>query len=344
MEEGSISRENRIPVYLDQNVFSRLQPGQSARTDMRAVLDIVADLGGVIVYSSTHVEECRASNQPDAFASILEDISAYFMEPKDAANPQMTLSLNRAKELVMAEVCHLDSAMRRMEDFLKVIQFVRSWSGKVEAHELVDKIVADMDTFWAPLATEFPASVEWWFTEFKVEMAKLARGLPLDSLRAENEVTFSKLRARLPVNYAQLDAIPAEDIASFLISRLDDNEQAGIRSQFPPGFWSKIERREEGALTGFAFLLYIMGLVRNPRVKSKQRSRSDQHLLGQFRDCSHIEQASMCPVFITMDAGAARLARAVYSYAGVVTKVLHLTILPAGDESALEGGPSSRSA
>ena len=344
MEEGSISHENRIPVYLDQNVFSRLQPSQYARTDMRAVLDIVTNLGGVIVYSSTHVEECRASNQPDAFASILEDTSAYFMEPKDAANPQMTLSLNRARELVMAEVDQADRAMRRMEDFLKVIQFVMGWSGKVAAHELVSEIVADMDAYWESLATEFPASVDWCFTAIKVEMAKLVKGLPLDSIRAEKEATFSKLRGRLPVNYAQLDAIPAEDVACFLISRLDDKEKPGFRSEFPRGFWSRVESRREGALTAFAFVLFAMGLVRNRKAKAKSRSRREKHFLGQFRDCCHIEQASRCPVFITMDADAARLARAVYYYAGVSTKILLLTVSSAADGSALEERPTSCSA
>ena len=120
--------------------------------------------------------------------------------------------------------------------------------------------------------------------------------------------------------------MPAEDVALYIISCLDDNEKNAIQDQLPQGFWSNIASREEGALSGFAFMLFMCGLIRDKRVRTKGRARREKHFLGQFRDCVHIENAARCAVFVTFDKGAARLAKAVYSYAGIQTEVLHLAI------------------
>jgi hypothetical protein len=70
----------------------------------------------------------------------------------------------------------------------------------------------------------------------------------------------------------------------------------------------------------------MCGLVRDRRVKKGSTESRMQHFRGQFRDGVHIENAARCAVFITCDKGAARLARALYAYTGIETKVVELQI------------------
>ncbi|MDP2062986.1 MAG: hypothetical protein Q8J98_07760 [Phaeovulum sp.] len=135
-----------------------------------------------------------------------------------------------------------------------------------------------------------------------------------------------RLREKLPKNYAQLDEMPDDEVADYLISCLDENDQAAIRKRYPPLFWADFKTREEGDLTGFAFLQFMMGLVREKRAKKRDQQRRAKYFRTQFQDCRHIETASRCAVFVTFDKGAARLAKAVFAYAGVRTEVVHLEV------------------
>ncbi len=213
-----------------------------------------------------------------------------------------------------------------MEGMLKPLHFAADWLGEVDAKDLQDEIVSEMDVFWASIETELPETTHGALRAAKDALAQEIRNIPLQNLQDENRELQSKLRARLPQSYAQLDEIPAKDVVSYVFSCLDDAEQTEIQQQFPPGFWSKPEDRKDGALAGFAFMLFFMGIVRDGRVRRKERKRREKHFLGQFRDCLHIEEASRCAVFLTFDVGAARLAKAVYSYAGVATHVWRLAV------------------
>lgn len=115
-------------------------------------------------------------------------------------------------------------------------------------------------------------------------------------------------------------------MVEFVFGLLDDPDRDEFLKLHPRGFWTDAVGREEGNLTGFAFLLFALGIVRDKRVSSKGRARREKHCLGQFRDCQHIEAASRCAAFITFDKGAARLAKATYAYAGAATQVICLEI------------------
>ena len=286
----------------------------------------MAQKGAIFVYSMLHVEECRASDRPDVFVEIMEELSAYLLEPANAADRELVLSARRARDLVLAERDCTDEAMRRMEDLLKPFHFAAGWLGEVEAQDLREEMVTEMDAFWTSLEKEVEVPAYEVLRAAKDEMSQLIQNLPIQRLRDDSQEWLSKLRASLPTNYAQLDEIPAEDIVSYIFSCFDEAEKRQFQRQFPPGFWSEIEGREEGALTGFAFTLFLIGLVRDRRVRKKNRTDREKHFLGQFRDCNHIELAARCAMFVTFDAGAARLAKAIYCYAGVATKVVHLTI------------------
>ena len=323
-----------LTIYLDQNIFSGLQQEKPKRANLFDLLQEMGKLGAIFVYSEVHVEECRASDKPEGFVDVIEDLPAYLLEPANGAVANVALSLNRARDLILAERDITDDAMRRIEDLLKPIHFAAGWMDDTDAHELQQEMVCEMDAFWESLELEMLNELEpamhdlahQMFSATKDLMSNTIRSLPIQQLRTDAQEWQSKLRERLPQNYAQLDAKPAEDVIKFIFSCLDETDQKEIQKQFPVGFWSTTVGRQEGSLTGFAFVLFLMGLVRDARVKKRDRALRLKHFLGQFRDCNHIELASRCAVFMTFDEGAARLAKSVYSYAGVQTQVVHLTV------------------
>jgi len=275
-----------------------------------------------------HVEECRASEHPEIFADIIEDISAYLLEPASMTEKDLVLSPHRARELILAESDVTDDAMRRIEAMLKLLHFATGWLGNVEAQELQEEITDELDTFWLSLGrtAQQPDLMESdleALTVAKDEICQRIRNLPMQKIREDSEDWQSKFRYRLPQNYAQLDEKPAEEVVSYMISCLDEADRREIERLYPRGFWSKLDGREEGALAGFAFMLFWMGLIREKHVKKGDPKCRSKRFLGQFRDCNHIEMASRCAMFVTFDKRAARLAKAVYSYAGVPTQVVH---------------------
>lgn len=329
------SGKDPMLAYLDQNVLSRLRLGEGARHDLLLILKYLTENNVIFVYSMIHVEECRASDQPEAFVQVIEELSAYLIENVNFVDQKIHLALGRARDLFLAENDITDQAQRRMEDLLKIFHFAAGWLGDVEVSELKEEISIEMESFWTSLEKEMDWSILGVevearaleaLREAKHELSELIQNLPVQQLRIDFEKALSVLNARLPQNFAQLDEISTDDVVAHILSCFEDSEKEEIQTQFPQGFWSDLGRRQDGQLAGFAFMIFLCGLVRDRRVRTKDRKRREKHFLGQFRDCIHIENAAFCSIFVTFDEGAARLARAVYSYSGVETKVLHLAV------------------
>lgn len=325
--------KNPLPVYLDQNVLSGIREGEPTRQGLMDLLKVAAEQEAIFVYSMVHVEECRASDQPERFVQVLEELSAYLLESTPGSDQSLTLSLGRARELILAEPDVTDQAQRVMENLLKPLHLAAGWLSGVEISELKEQMAREVDDFWASLEQNTDLSIFEpdmrsnalrAFRMGREGMLQIVRDLPIQQLKDESEQSSTLLRIRLPENLAQLDEMPAEDVAFYIISCLEKKEKKGIQDQFPQGFWSNTASREEGALSGFAFMLFMCGLIRDKRVRTRGRVRREKHFLGQFRDCLHIENAARCAIFVTFDKGAARLAKAAYSYADVQTEILHL--------------------
>jgi hypothetical protein len=329
------SLDNVVPVYLDQNILSHLRDGKNARDELVRLLRKLQDRNMAYVYSMTHVDECRGSEQPEQFVKVMEDLPVYFMDFESASNKRFILSLDKAHRLLLEPEDEAHRAKRLIEDLLKIWHFASGWLGEVEVQELKDDMAREMADFWDVLKQD----VEWgalgadlekttikMLNEAQKEMVAQVENLPFDETREEWQNEFAKLRERLPANYAQLDEVPNEDAVSFVLSCLDDGARKEIERQFPQGFWSELEGRETGVLAGLAFLLFMCGLVRDRRVKKKGTECRMQYFRGQFRDGVHIENAAKCAAFITCDERAARLARSLYAYAGVTTEVIWLQI------------------
>lgn len=327
---------NPVPIYLDQNILSHLREGKSAREELSRLFRKLEENQAVFVYSMTHVDECRDSLQPEAFVQVMEELPVYLIEFQKASDQQASLSLGRAHELLLEQEDVTHQATRLMEGLLKVMHFASGWLGDAEAQEIKDEMTAEMKAFWATLlhdcdwdllGPEVEGQAKRALIAAQDELTLVINNLPFETVREEWKNGWAKLRERLPASFAQLDEIPDEQAVSFVFSCLDDDDRELIQDQFPKGFWSQSEMRETGGLAGLAFMLFLCGLVRDRRVKKGANESRIRHFRGQFRDGVHIENAARCAVFVTCDEGAARLARSLYAYAGVKTKVLELKIM-----------------
>lgn len=313
-------------AYLDQNILSKLREGEPGSDLLRGALNKMGAQGVMFVYSMVHVDESRASGRPEAFVEALNAISAWYIEPQAHDDHRVALSSGRAEELILADGDLLHQASRTMENLLKPMQFAMGWLDGVDETSLREELIEGVIEFWDALEMELPEKNRVQLTGGKRAMLEAISDIPLEKVRGEAEVSFDRIRTRLPENYAQLDAVPADQVVEFVFGLLDDPDRDEFLKLHPRGFWTDAVGREEGNLTGFAFLLFALGIVRDKRVSSKGRARREKHCLGQFRDCQHIEAASRCAAFITFDKGAASLAKATYAYAGAATQVICLEI------------------
>lgn len=327
--------ENVVPVYIDQNILSHLRVGKNSRDELVSLLKKLEEKNAVLVYSMTHVDECRDSSQPEMFVDVMEGLPVYLLEFDNASDRQATLSLGRARELLLEPEDATHHAKQLIENLLRVFQFASGWLNETEAQELKNEMVAEMAGFWEILrrdvdwdllGAELGGQAKHALSAAQREMGVLIENMCLEQTRDELQKGLMGLKERLPANYAQLDEIPDGEAVSFVFSCLEEQDREAVQSRYPQDFWNKLEGRETGELAGLAFMLFMCGLVRDRRVKKGNTETRMQHFRGQFRDGVHIENAARCAVFITCDKGAARLARSLYAYAGIATKVVELQI------------------
>lgn len=326
---------NVLPVYIDQNILSHLREGRNARAELVGLLRALQEKNAVFVYSMTHVDECRSSSQPEQFVEVMEKLPVYLMDFQNASDQQVTLSLGRARELLLEPEDATHHAKRLIEDLLHILHFASGWLGEIEAQELKDEMIEEITGFWETLrrdvdwdvlGSEVGTQAKHALSAVSGEMGALIENMSFKQIREEWEKSLMGLKKHLPDNFAQLDEVPDEEAVSFLLSCLEEQDREAVQSRFPQGFWNRLEDRETGELAGLAFMLFMCGLVRSRSVKKGSTESRMQHFRGQFRDGVHIENAARCAMFITCDRGAARLARSLFAYADIETKVVELQI------------------
>lgn len=286
-------------------------------------LQRMADRGAIFVFSSHLVRECRASDRPETFVHALDEIRAIYLDMPDP-KAEFFLNSHSARELILAERDILDRLENDIETALAPLHFSLGWLDMTDSGSIQYEQIEALEELTRILESELPPGLMA-FLLLQLEQAKeTQRTLPLDRVASEAQEGLRNFRAELPENLAQLYDVPDEEAAEFLLSRLDPELRANSTEIPKPDFWSNPKNRGTGALAGFAFLLYCLGIVRTRKARSKSRQNRERHFRAQFRDCLHIEAAVVCGRFVTMDKDAARLARAVYAYAGAETMVSHL--------------------
>jgi hypothetical protein len=329
-----------LPIYLDQNVLSLLRKGKQERDELTRILKAVAEkTNSILVCSKVHVDECRDSSHPESFAEVIDEFPIYYLESFEASDQQVPAVLGRAPSLILEPEDISHKAQRLMEGLLKVIQYCSGWLDAHDSEALKTELIQQAGEFWDNLTDELDEELisdEFnselrdqaiaAITLIKREISSQITNLPVEHTKDTWKSALATLRVRLPQNLAQLDDVPSEEVVSYLFSLLDTHEKQFAEKQFPKKFWNSLEPRKTGELIELAFMLFMFGLVRDKRVRTGHKNKRVQHFLGQFRDALHIENAARCAAFITCDKGAARLAKSLYSYAGVRTEVIQLKI------------------
>ncbi len=291
----------------------------------------------VFVYSSVHVDECRAAKHVAKFAQVLEELSFHFLEPVETSDQKIVLSPGKARELLLEpEGAAQIPELFFWDNSLKFLHFSRGWLDCTQERTLKDGMIADATKMWQTLQIyvdqnflrkDFENLIKQYLVEKKFELEKAINDEPFEDSREQFVKHLDLIAKNLPKNLAQLDEIPDELAVENLLACFDDQHKNVFQEKFPKDFWRQPQGREVGKLSGLALTMFLYGLVRKGRVKSGDAERRMKYFRAQFRDGLHIENAARCAaVFVTLDKGAARLARCLYSYAGVQTGVVHLKI------------------
>jgi hypothetical protein len=296
------------------------------------------ELGAIPVYSSVTVDECRAylGNQ-ERTVELLDRIDAGYIEREGATDETIAVSLGRARELILAPEDMEHSAKRMMERLLGAMRFGIGWLTPDEADVLRIEALKENAEFWQRFDAEFADAEDVLIAADLVAIADVARlaktGMDKNIhdlfMQAPPAVELQKiedLRRRVQARHQVLQAMPADEQVAYLLTFLSPEDRDHLSKAFPSGFWADPSLREDGNLAGFAFMLYCIGLIGHRKARSGSLNKRMARFLAQFRDCQHIEEASRCGAFLTVDQGGAQLARAVYAYAGVKTEVICLSI------------------
>lgn len=320
-----MTEDQKLPIYIDQNVLSGLQEDRAERQSLLDILEVMRRENCFLIYSDVHVQECRASSKPSVFADILAEISAYYFEnAHDVSSLELTLKGANAHSLILRDRDVAEDAGKLLERIMTPIQFSMGWLSDSDERELKTEMVEEVEEFFATVRSELPTGFRSEIKDGERAVVDQIESLDWAKLSDDSMHAYGKLREKLPANLAQLDEVPANEVAAKVIAEFEGIERETIDEIYPQGFWCDPDKRQYGSLSGFAFMLFLMGVVRDRRVRKGAPQKRLQHLLGQWRDCQHIEIASRCQAFITFDKDAARLAKAVYAYSGTKTEVIHL--------------------
>lgn len=318
----------KLSVYLDQNILSELREDKPLRIDVEAILSIIFKHGGHPVFSWLHEREILQSDQPEQFIQVLETLDAYYLpdiaSQVGSSTSSLTLEEGCPRDRISTSPNSFTNIQSSFEDGVQMLNFIRGGLPKNTASNLLVVISASAEQALSSLCDDIPAEFQELIRPIFETAARDLRlsiqSVPLTNLQTEAVNQKILWKSKLP-NFAQVDEMPAEEVVEFMLTQIEGNTQQSLRLTFPRNF-NKSNKPEIGEITGFAYLMFELGVVRAPKAQKGSLESRNKHFLGQFRDCQHIEAAARCCFFITFDKGVARLAKAVYAYAGIKTQVL----------------------
>lgn len=346
MEEAKSSGASRVTksmfyVYLDQNIISRARLGERAREAVLSYLEQLSEKGGHFVISRVNVEESRDANAPDRFLEVVTRLNAIIIDPMHRSDVGLPAIPTPPEQLFLGEIDLESRTQEFLQQLLTPLQFAANWLGAAEADELKAEIEEQAEELWRTLEQQIPTWLRFALSEPKQAMLASINDLDWRKLKDDagkergdhaggTRQSLAETLALTGLSLPDLDAVGAVNV---ILEHLQEEERAELKARFPRGFWADWSKRECGKLTGFSFMLFMMGLIVDETVRKKTLAKRQRRFLSHFRDCSHIEAASYCQVFLTLDGDAARLATAAYDYAGVPTVVQWLRITgPTGNE------------
>ncbi len=307
-------------VYLDQGPLSHLRRARCNPPLFRAAIERME--GDAIAFSDTHVREILRSNRPHEFIELLEKIGAYYLPPVSnlpkIESRSTTLKANVVREVIPEEIDFALKSQLAIEDILRLLAALHMGAGFLDVEKEREEILHSIDDYIEAFRQEMHIICENEFDPSEIVESVRSKFEPVKNeindlnvsqLETEARNFHREFKTQIPGSQAELDQIPDDEIAEYLFSKLPDS--GWIESLYPREFGRA--EIETGSILSFAFLLFSLGVAALKRPRKGGQSRYLGRIINQFRDCEHIENASRCHVFLTMDSGAARLARATYS-------------------------------
>lgn len=316
-------------LYLDQCVISDLRTGKPHSDILREVLSRLK--GCAVVYSDVHVREILLSGRPLPFIEALEEVGAYHLATVETvgalSSRSAALTPNVVREKIPAEIDIGVAAQLALEKIQRLFAPLHSAGSAMSLDDERETVIADLGRFVDEVEQEIKAVAPDGFDIAPLMMklqeqrhAAEAQMRSLDTQKMQREVHDFYKEFERSLAKGKIDDIPDEEKAAFILSKLPD--RVWVDETYPEGFGR--EALPCGAIAGFSWMLFNLGVGRFKRPMKGGSENFVHRLYNQFRDCEHIEQAIRCHTFLTHDAGAASLAKAVYSYAGVPNQVIQL--------------------
>jgi hypothetical protein len=308
--------EKQLVLYLDNCVFSAMLDPNYAN-----IRQTFANCQHRIAFSDVHLMEMNG--EISKHAQLLEDLDAIFVR-----NPGEQTNLHHS-------ICSLDfgEPRRRLSDhrefapaysaFESMLSPLQHWTGGRRernlqdiASETGDAIKEAISELFSPFSSLLPEHVR---SSLNEEADQTTEGLKL--LDAENSSDWFLAQAQKARAGDPMRAMDPVERVEFLFSLLDPQEVRDIEAMFPRNFAQK-RALHSGEMAAFASTLFVMGLTKRRGIFNGPRQ--EKKFAAQFRDALHIEEASRCDTFVTLDRGAFELAASSLAYAGFSTGVVLL--------------------
>lgn len=309
--------ERQSVIYLDNCVFSKmLEPEYDfLRQEFSKIPHLLA-------FSDVHVFEMK--DRAEESAKLLDELGAVFVRNPSAPNNYHPIScLDQGEPHLRFKQHDYIATLEVFESMLSPMHHLLGGRREENLQEIAvavgEKVKLHAQSLFAPLKGEIPeldlTSLYQRIDETTKEMA----GLSLDDGWRQINDGIALARRGDPARH-----MDSEQKARYFISRLDPTAREQFEEMFPFGFARKCSLKN-GEVAGLAFALFSAGLARRRGIFSGKKQ--ERKFSAQFRDALHIEEASRCDFFVTLDQGAAELASASFAYAGfpTVTICLQLT-------------------
>lgn len=308
--------ERQLVLYLDNCVFSRMLEPESI-----GFRKAVASLPHRVAFSNVHIIEMM--NNSDKYTELLEELNAIFVRnPGDEHNryhPISSLDLGDPYQR-FADHVEIAPAYDAFEAMLSPMQHFLGGQRELEMAQIADttgaRIKSSLGKLFISIDSEFLDVSATLLHPQIDDTTKIISGLNVED-------SWKKMDAQVK---AARDGDPMRNMGSaekieHLISSLDSADKDAFIAKFPRNF-AQQRILENAELTSFAFTLFTLGLTKRKGVFSGPNQ--ERKFAAQFRDAMHIEEASRCDCFITMDKGAFELAAATFVYAGFTTQAILL--------------------
>lgn len=310
--------EKQLVLYLDNCVFSTMLDPKHEQ-----IRRAFANCYHRIAFSHVHLMEMHG--EISEHAQLLEELDALFVrnpgEENKVYHPICSLDLGDSRSR-LTDHREFAPAYAAFEAMLSPLQH---WIGGRKDKELEDiasetgdAIKKALNELVSPFINMLPpnagATLKMGVDQTTVELGML------NARESSDWFTAQAQQARTGDPMREMD--PVEKV-EFIFSFLSPDELQPLQSMFPRSFAQK-RILNSGEVAAFASTLFAMGLTKRRGIFNGPQQ--EKKFAAQFRDALHIEEASRCDVFVTIDQGAAELAASTLSYAGFSTNVVLMKI------------------